>query len=212
MGADKRFTELAGKPVLLHAVEAFAACTAIDEIIVVTSPDAVGRIEAWQSACPKLSKIVEGGAERHLSVYRGLEALSPETDLVAVHDGARPLVTPSLITRCTEAAAAHGAAACARPLTDTVKRANADGTAGESVDRAGLWAMETPQVARASLLRSAYEAVLAENLLVTDEVSALQHMGESVMLVENPDPNIKITFPADLALAEAILNARSSVQ
>ncbi len=208
MGFDKLFADLAGKAVLLRSIEAFQNCPGIDEIVVVTSREAIEKVEAWKAGIPKLTRIVAGGAERHLSVYGGLATVDPGANLIAVHDGARPLVSPALIARCLEAATAQGAASAARPLTETIKRATPQGTAGESIDRTGLWAMETPQVASAALLRSAYEKIITEGLLVTDEVSALQHLGESVHLVENSEPNIKITFPGDLAIARAMIEAR----
>jgi 2-C-methyl-D-erythritol 4-phosphate cytidylyltransferase len=140
-----------------------------------------------------------------LSVWEGLRACAPGTELVAVHDGARPLIAPDQIERCLAAAREHGAAACARPLTETLKRADANGIITGSIEREGAWIMETPQVFRLDLLTRAYEAVLGEGRLVTDEVSALQHLGAPVHLVVNDGPNPKITFAADLALAEKML-------
>lgn len=125
--------------------------------------------------------------------------------MVAVHDGARPLVTPVAIGRCLAAARECGAAALAHRITDTLKRATEQGRVTESVSRDQLWAMETPQVFDLARLRSAYDRVMESGRLVTDEVSAMRESGEEVMLVENDSPNPKITYPADLLLAEALL-------
>lgn len=208
MGFDKLFADLDGAPVLRHTLDAFQSCDAIDAIFIVTAPSNFERIEPWKAECPKLIQIIAGGAERHLSVHNGLAALPPGTAYVAVHDGARPLATPELIARCVEAAALHGAAAAARPITDTIMRAGEDHFVTDGVERAGLWAMETPQVIKIELLKGAYKRILAGDLAVTDEVSALRHCGKSVLLVENPAPNIKITYPGDLETAGAILRHR----
>jgi len=156
----------------------------------------------------KLLCAVEGGAERHLSVAKGLAALPQKFGLVAVHDGARPLITPQGISDCVSMAAEHGAASLAHRISETLKRADEENIVRESVERENLWAMETPQIAKRDLLENAYRYVLAEGLLVTDEVSALAAIGTEVRLVENPQPNPKITFPADLPLAEALLANR----
>ncbi len=202
MGFNKLLAPLAGEPVLRRTLGAFQKCAAIDEIIVVTSEALRLEIEVWRiSGFDKIVQIIAGGAERHLSVHAGLQALHPACDLVAVHDGARPLISVHQITRCLEAARANGAAACARSMTETLKRCDSDGRITESIDRANAWIMETPQVFRRDLLVRAYDAVLRDGVRVTDEVSAVQHLGEPVFVVENAEPNPKITFPADILLA-----------
>ncbi len=126
-------------------------------------------------------------------------------DIVAVHDGARPLLHPEQLLRCLEEAEKHGAAASAHPVVDTLKMAGADGlTLPVPVDRSFMWGMETPQVFSLPLIREAYQEVLARNLLVTDEVSALEAIGKATCLVQNKWPNIKITMPQDLAVAEQL--------
>lgn len=207
MGFDKLLARLRGEPVILHTLRAFQACGDIDEIIVVASPDRAEVIRrlAFDGEFNKLRTFVDGGAERHLSVWAGLQAVHPEADLVAVHDGARPLIQPSQISRCLVRARETGAAASARPVSETLKRADADGKVCGGVDRTGLWIMETPQVFQRGLLLNAYEAVLRDGIAVTDEVSALGHIGREVWLVDNPAPNPKITWPPDLALAERLL-------
>jgi 2-C-methyl-D-erythritol 4-phosphate cytidylyltransferase len=147
----------------------------------------------------------DGGADRQDSVARGLAAVDPDTRWVAVHDGARPLVSPEDIDCCVGAALEHGAATLARKATETMKRSDANDFSTEAVSRENLWCMETPQVFAISLLRKAYEAVTARGLTVTDEVSAVQAIGTKVKFIESRHPNIKITTPADLALAEALM-------
>jgi 2-C-methyl-D-erythritol 4-phosphate cytidylyltransferase len=149
--------------------------------------------------------LVNGGAERHFSVSEGLKKLSPDTDIVAVHDGARPLITPEQIARCIAKADECGAVACARPVTETLKRVDSHHLITGNLERSGAWIMETPQVFDRALLCEAYEAVLRDGLTVTDEVSAVQHIGAKVAVIDNPSPNPKITHPADLALAERLL-------
>ena len=200
MGFDKLAADLAGKSVLARTADAFAQCPDIEEIVLVCAPDR-GTLEL------PVQKIVEGGAERHLSVWNGIHALDVDCEIVAVHDGARPLIRPEQISACIAAARESGAATSARRITDTVKRANSDGVVTESIDREGLWAMETPQIFRLDLLRCAYEKIIAEGGLVTDEVSAVQSLGEPVHLIENPWPNPKITFAEDLKTAARLLES-----
>ncbi len=205
MGFDKLLAPLAGDPVIMHTLRAFEGCPDIDAIWVVAGGDRAGAIRELTAPLAKFRGIVPGGAERHLSVWNGLQTLPENCALVAVHDGARPLITPAQISRCVASAAQHGAAASARRVTETVKRADAAGVVTESVDREGLWIMETPQVFRLPLLRGAYEAVIRRGALVTDEVSAAQDAGHAVHLVENQSPNPKITLPGDLETAAALL-------
>ena len=138
-----------------------------------------------------------------------LAALPAGTRMVAVHDGARPLITPQGIQACLAAADSTGAAACAHPVVDTLKRADADGCAlPEKVSRENLWGMETPQIFRLDLLRQAYDYVKAHQLVVTDEVSAVEALGVATRLVQG-GANLKITLPGDLELAELIWKHRS---
>jgi 2-C-methyl-D-erythritol 4-phosphate cytidylyltransferase len=189
---------------------AFQACPEVFEIRVVTSAEKIEAV-AMTAERLKLDKFVEsieGGAERHLSVHAGLSRASNEADLVAVHDGARPLVSSRAITLCASVASETGAATLAHRVADTLKRGNEQGEVDGAVSRDNLWGMETPQIFSAELLREAYETVIERGELVTDEVSALEAIGRPVKLVENPDPNLKITVPSDLVVAEAVLKAR----
>ncbi|MDF1823168.1 MAG: 2-C-methyl-D-erythritol 4-phosphate cytidylyltransferase [Verrucomicrobiales bacterium] len=209
MGFDKLAADLAGESVLSRSILAFQACPEVVEIRVVTSAEKLDAVtaDAERLGITKFVEAIEGGAERHLSVNAGLSRVGPESDLVAVHDGARPLVSPEAISQCAAVAMETGAASLAHRIADTLKRADAEGDVCGAVAREDLWAMETPQIFNVSLLRRAYAEVLAQGALVTDEVSAIEALGEKVRLVENREPNLKITVPADLLVAEAVLRA-----
>ncbi len=211
MGFDKIFAPLLGKPVLFWSIAAFQECPDIDEIIVVTSPEKVAEVKKLVAAekLAKANSVVEGGAERHLSVWNGLRAIHAEgSQLVAIHDAARPLVTSKLISACIALAKKHGSACCASPIPDTVKRASHELHVTDHVERQNLWAMQTPQIFSSALIMQAYASLMARNELVTDEVSAIQKIGKRVALLENDDYNFKITFPRDLPLAEQVIDIR----
>lgn len=210
MGFDKVLHSLAGKPVLAHSILAFERTPEIDEIILVARPDLTAPLKDLirEECISKVACIVSGGAERHLSVWKGLQALDLSSEYVAVHDGARPLITPDVVRACLRLAQKNQAACCASPIADTVKRASEDQIVTQSVDRTGLWAMQTPQIFHRKLIMDAYSAVLARNELVTDEVSAVQQLGARVSLLRNDDWNFKITFPNDLEMAEHVLAVR----
>lgn len=212
MGFDKIFAELNGWPVLYHSLAAFDACNDIEKIVVVTREERIEDVLELVAAA-KLQKVVRtipGGPERHLSVWNGLKA--PETEssqYVSIHDAARPLVTPRIVSDCLALARAHGAACCASPIPDTVKRASHELIVTDSVERQNLWAMQTPQIFSTPLILQAYASLMAHNELVTDEVSAIQKLGKRVALLPNDDYNFKITFARDLPLAAQVLDIRS---
>ncbi len=201
MGFDKLASLLGGVPVLRRTLDAFLAADSITEVVIVC-PE-----ERWEllgdGPFSKPVTRVDGGAERQDSVAAGLAAVS--SSYVAVHDGARPLISPADIDRCVAAAREHRASALARRVTETLKRSDARNFSAEGISRESLWFMETPQVCEASLLAKACVAVADWGIAVTDEVSALEAIGMRVKFVESQRPNLKITTPADLALAEALL-------
>jgi 2-C-methyl-D-erythritol 4-phosphate cytidylyltransferase len=212
MGFDKLFAPLAGKPVLWHSLKAFSDTKEVDEILIVTREERMDEVEHLVASqkLKKVTKVISGGAERHISVWNGLQAVSSEgSEFIAIHDGARPLVTPKLIKACLELAENHGAACCASQIPDTVKRASVEQMVTESVERTGLWAMQTPQVFSSGLILQAYAALMAKHEMVTDEVSAVQKLGKKIALLKNDDWNMKITFPHDLELAEHVLDMRA---
>lgn len=206
MGFDKLFAKLGQRPVIAHSIQSFEDSPVIDEILVVTSSERIFEIQQFQSyyQISKMTHVLAGGRERHQSVKIGLDHLPEKCTMVAVHDGARPLISLQDIARCWHLAAEHGAAACARRIADTVKRADAKQQVTGSVDRSNLWAMETPQIFALPLLRRAYESLEANGQGVTDEVSAVESLGETIMLADCIKPNLKITYPQDLELAERL--------
>lgn len=203
MGMDKLAWPLAGGPVLRRTLEAFLKAQSIQSVVIVCPEDRWKLLDGVDFNKPVLR--VDGGAERQDSVINGLAALDGEARFVAVHDGARPLVSPRDIDACVAAAVTHRAASLARRATETMKRSDAEGFCTESVNRENLWCMETPQVFETALLREAYRNVLAQGHAVTDEVSAVQQTGVEVKFIESMYANLKITTPADLALAEALM-------
>ncbi len=211
MGFNKLTADLEGRPVLARTVDVFNDCSAIDAIVLVCAASAQAELEkiAREAAPKKLRAVVAGGAHRHLSVAEGLASVPEDAAMIVVHDAARPLVTCEMIDRCLDSARNNGAAACARPVTDTLKRINDEGFIIESVDRTSLWAVETPQTFRADLLRQAYAEVIATGGYVSDETSAVQAAGAPVALVDARGWNGKITFPADLELARTIIRGRA---
>lgn len=205
MGFDKLAADLSGRPVLRRAVEAFLALPELRQIVVVSPIERFNALLA-DLIDPRLVRC-DGGTERQDSVRAGLDVLMPDIEWVAVHDGARPLILPRMIRSTFKAARADGAAALARPVVETLKRADPEGFAGAPVSRDDLWIMETPQTVRVADLRAAAEAVASECLQVTDEVSALEAVGIRTRLVASTSPNLKITHPGDLTVAAALLAA-----
>jgi len=210
MGSDKLFAELCGKPVIAHSVAAFEASKEIHDIILVTRKDRIPEMQAMVKAgkFKKVRKIIAGGEERHYSVWNGLQEADAKTSYIAIHDGARPLVTPQIIHACLALARKDGAACLASPIPDTLKRADNEQVVTDSVERSGLWAMQTPQIFSRDLIFEAYVGGMSKNQLVTDEVSAVQGMGKKIPLLQNEEWNFKITFPRDLELAEQVLRLR----
>lgn len=202
----KQFVILLGKPLILHTLEKFEACDRIDAIVLVLSCEGRELFESSNFATDitKLRPLVIGGSTRAESVRNGLNAVDPATDVVAVHDGARPLVTVDEITRTVEKATETGAACLVAPITDTIKTVRGDEIAG-TLDRDKLRRALTPQVFKHEVLKRAFElGDLSE--AVTDECYLVEKLGHRIAFVEGSAQNIKITRPEDLVFAEAILS------
>ena len=212
MGFDKLFAVIAGGPVIAHAIRAFEHASSINEIVVVAAEERHGEITelSRDRGFKKVRSIVPGGERRQDSVRAGLERIDGHAKYVGVHDAARALVTPEQIERAFQECCVHGAAALAAPINDTLKRADANFLVVGSVDRHQLYAMQTPQIFERKLIEEAYRAVYAENILVTDEVSAVERLGHKVALVLNDDFNLKITYPRELPVADFILRERQN--
>ena len=211
MGFDKLFAVIAGEPVIAHAIRAFEHAKSVCEILIVTREHRNEEVREIVSkgAFKKIRAIVPGGERRQDSVRAGLDRIDRDSQYVAVHDAARPLVTSEQIERAFEECRSHGAATLAQPVNDTLKRADSDLLVVDSVDRHLLYAMQTPQIFERKVIEDAYHAVYAENISVTDEVSAVERLGLKVALVLNDDFNFKITYPRDLPVADFILRDRA---
>ena len=203
-GIDKVMVPLAGDPVIRHTARAFQECDAIREIVIVTRQELIVPIMDLCSEFSKVRAVVVGGADRSASVQAGLSALSNKVRLVAVQDGARPLVSYEVIDRTVRAAHSYGAAAPGIPVKDTVKVVRG-GLVESTPDRATLQAVQTPQVFDLDLLRTALRKATREKLPITDDCSAVELLGMSVKMVEGDERNIKITTPMDLRLAEMLM-------
>ena len=206
-GIDKVMAPLGGEPMILRTVRAFEDCEAVKEIVIVTRKDLMGPIAELCSGFTKIRSVVQGGSSRQESVKLGLLAFSKEVRLAAVHDGARPLVSGELIDKVIRAAHSYGAAAPAIPVKDTIKVFEG-GFIAATPDRSTLRAVQTPQVMDRDLLLGALEKAEQEGTALTDDCSAVEHIGMRVRLVEGEERNLKVTTPLDLKIAELLLEEK----
>lgn len=206
-GIDKVMAPLGGEPMILRTVRAFEDCEAVKEIVIVTRKDLMRPIAELCSGFTKVRSVVQGGSSRQESVKLGLLAFSKEVRLAAVHDGARPLVSGELIDKVIRAAHSYGAAAPAIPVKDTIKVFEG-GFIAATPDRSTLRAVQTPQVMDRDLLLGALEKAEQEGTALTDDCSAVEHIGMRVRLVEGEERNLKVTTPLDLKIAELLLEEK----
>ena len=203
-GIDKVMAQLEGEPMILRTVRTFVKCDAIKEIVIVTRPDLIVPITNLCKNFEKVIAVVAGGASRQESVQLGLNALTGKCKLVAVQDGARPLITEAVIDRTVRAAHTYGAAAPAIPVKDTIKVVRG-GVVDHTPDRKTLNAVQTPQVFDFDLLRGALKKAKEDGAEVTDDCSAVERLGMSIKIVEGDERNIKVTTPMDLHIAKLLL-------
>lgn len=208
-GVNKLLQPLDGIPVLARTLTALQMARRIDEIVVAAREEDFLEISQLcrTYGITKCTKVIRGGESRAHSVLLAALEAGEGMELLAVQDGARPLVTPELIDQVIAEAARCGAAAPAVPLKDTVKVVREDGTVERTLDRSTLMAVQTPQVFTAELLKGALQAVLEKQIDVTDDCAAVERLGKKVYLTEGAESNLKITTPEDLILAEALLHA-----
>ena len=206
-GIDKVMADLLGEPMILRTVRTFSECGCISEIVIVTRPDLILPITDLCKGLPKVWAVVAGGSSRQESVHLGLNALSKEMQLAAIHDGARPLVPWQVIDRTVRAAHSYHAAAPAIPVKDTIKVQKSEFVVS-TPDRSSLRAVQTPQVFDFDLIRGALQKAQKDKAQVTDDCSAVENMGMSVKLVEGDERNLKVTTPMDLKIAEMILEGK----
>lgn len=205
-GQDKMLLELGEQPVLVHTLRALSLCPYITEIVVVTRGDLIVPIGQLckDYAFSKVSKVVTGGETRTHSVLNGVREVGADAGLIAIHDGARPLVSQAVLEEVILRAAQCGAAAPAVPVKDTVKRA-VGGLVEATLNREALFAVQTPQVFEPSLIRAALEKALADGVQITDDCAAVERLGIAVALTRGAYTNLKITTPEDIAVGAALL-------
>jgi 2-C-methyl-D-erythritol 4-phosphate cytidylyltransferase len=213
----KTYLRLSGKPILLHTLEVFERVPEVHEVLVVVHRE---DLEFCQQEIidphplKKVLRLAPGGKERQDSVYNALKILMKEAEtveIILVHDGARPLVEPALVSQVVAAARRHGAAVPGIPCQDTLKRVNPKGEVVETVDRRDLWQIQTPQGFRAALLWQAYQEAMQREFYATDEAALVEALGKTVAVVPGSFLNLKITTPDDLKMAEAILTFRETL-
>ncbi len=208
MGWDKQLMPLGGMPVILHTLRAFECCPAVDRVVVAAREEAIPDLLRLVRDCglKKVRSVVRGADSRQASVLAGVMAAG-EADFYCVHDGARPLVTPEEIQRVTEDAFRFGAAALGVPVRDTVKRVR-DGMICATVDRQGLYLIQTPQVFAAQAYLKACALAGQQGRDYTDDCQLMEAAGFAVHLTEGSPENLKLTAPQDVRLAQALLAAR----
>jgi len=204
---DKLFLEVAGGPVIAHTWKRFESVACIDEIVLVVRDGAQNSFDdlAVRFQFKKPYRLVRGGKERQDSVWNGLEALSPSSELVAIQDGARPCTSAELVLATLEAARLSGAAVAAQRVTDTIKESEDGKRITRHLDRARLWSVQTPQSFRVEVIRCALARVKERGLIVTDDTAACELIGQPVQLVDSAAPNPKVTVPSDLPYIELLL-------
>lgn len=205
-GIDKQYLEIDGMAVVVRSVLAFDVCRDVDEIVIVCREDQIPQMMQYVRIYQfeKVTKIVKGAQTRQESVFSGVQCLSPETTMIAIHDGARPFVSQEVIHSCLRAAREFGACTAAVKVKDTIKVASQEGFIVRTPDRDTLYQVQTPQVFQAQLYRQAMEQAISDEQQYTDDCQLIEKMGHPVFLAEGDYRNIKITTPEDIPLAEAI--------
>jgi 2-C-methyl-D-erythritol 4-phosphate cytidylyltransferase len=207
----KQYLLLNEKPVLDHTLQTFASCELIHSIIlVVPASDVEGVRSQYLQAGGKVAQVIAGGDKRQDSVYNGFNALESDTEIVLVHDGVRPFVSHEIIANSITSAAKQGAVITAIPVSDTLKKVDSEYQVTRTVDREGLWCVQTPQAFQYNLLKQAFAKAYENSFYGTDEASMVEHMGGIVSVIPGSELNIKITRPEDLILAEGILSSRKN--
>lgn len=207
-GINKQFLTLNHEPVISYTIRAFDQCSAIDEIIIVTSPEEqeyfqINILDKYHYS--KVKRLVAGGAERQQSAYNGIMSASEQSEIILIHDGARPFVSQQTIISCIQAAKLHGATSAGMPSKDTVKLIDEQNIVIQTLQRDRVWLTQTPQAFKKDLIHKAHEAALKDGVLGTDDAMLLELLGHKVVMVEAGYENIKITTPEDLSIAEQLI-------
>ena len=213
-GKNKVLLKLDEHPVIFHTIKAFARHKSVAKIVIVTGKSDITAMEKIvdKYGFDKVEAIVAGGKERQDSVYNGLQCLQSadvdKSDIVLIHNGGNPLVSDKDITDSIQEARKHGAAVCAQPARDTIKKVSVSGVVQETLDRSQLWAMQTPQAIKFGLALEAFDKAYKDKFYGTDDVSLVERIGRPVKIVPCSERNIKITYPLDLELARIILKSK----
>jgi 2-C-methyl-D-erythritol 4-phosphate cytidylyltransferase len=206
---SKVFLPLAGRPLLLRTLDRVFSARSIEQVVLVVGANEVARCESLLRADTALRArpllLQSGGATRQQSAKRGLAKIGTDTDIVMVHDGARPLVSSGLIDRCVEVAVEKGAVVAALPVRDTIKMVSEDRRVQSTPERSSLWEVQTPQVFRRELIVEAHERAERDGVEVTDDAMLVERLGKPVFIVEGERTNLKVTVPEDVWLAEALI-------
>lgn len=208
---NKQYILLEEKPILAHTIEVFESSSYIDEIILVVGKNEVNLVQeniVEKYSFKKIVSIVEGGAERQDSVYNGLQEVSSDCSIVLVHDGARPFLRNEIIEEGIQVAKKSDACIVAVPVKDTIKVINENMEVVETPNRETLWAVQTPQIFKYTLLQEAYKKAKVSKLKVTDDAMLVESLGYPIKIIQGDYENIKITTPEDLILGQGILEKR----
>ncbi|MEX0608541.1 MAG: 2-C-methyl-D-erythritol 4-phosphate cytidylyltransferase [Balneolaceae bacterium] len=208
----KPFIKIQGKTILEHTISKFLAVPGLVQVIVATSKASISDVEKIFSSYTTSSvsfDVIEGAAERQLSIQNALRKVQEEIDLIAVHDAVRPFINSAQIEVCCQTAEKFGGAVLGVPAKDTIKKVKADGIIDFTPDRSQLWQAQTPQVFKKELLMKAYETALEDDFIGTDDASLVERVGGIVQMIEGGRENLKITYPIDLKIAELILGEKA---
>ncbi len=210
-GAKKQFHLLSGRPILAHTLDRFESCRMIRSIVLVVAPEDMDYclkeiVEKLDYA--KVSQIVPGGRVRQESVRNGINSIPADSEIIVIHDGVRPFVTIEMIERSIKTAAQFGSVVTAVPAKDTIKVVDREGIVAETLDRASLWQIQTPQTFKASLIREAHQRAAKDHFVGTDDASLVERLGLKVHVAPGSYENIKITTPEDYLIARAFLEAK----
>lgn len=208
-GVPKSFVPLAGRPILQHSIEPFLADPRVEHVVVALAADAAADTPEWLRALAPRVRCVQGGETRGDSVHAALAAVPASANVILVHDAARPLLTRALVRRAIDAAAAGRSVVAAVPVTDTVQQVDPAGTIIATPDRDMLRNAQTPQAFPSDVIRAAYARARADGIRATDDAALVIRYGGTVSVIEGEVENLKITVLIDLAIAEALLHARS---
>lgn len=212
MGEDKLFLPLGETPVILRTLQVLESCPSIAEIIVVTREESIVPIGQLckDAGLTKVTKLILGGETRTQSVLNGVREADPASEVIAIHDAARPLVTAEIVEEAIAGALERGAAAPAVPVKDTIKRV-VEGKVDSTPDRSELYAVQTPQVFEHGLILGALQKAVADGVSLTDDCAAVERIGMPVVMTEGSYENLKLTTPEDVTMAEAILARRDAL-